>query len=458
MQNTLPHGDFDISDLDGLHLNITVPSGAKGLPVLVFIHGGGFTVGSNAWPQYDQSRLVKLSIDLGMPFIGVSVNYRIGAPGFLTSKELQAAGCKCNNGIRDQRTALLWIKQQIGGFGGDPGKVTLMGQSAGSVACMIHLQSKEALFQQLILMSGSTLLLPPLPPPVSEIAYSLSMKALDLEGLTVDERVAKLIHGPKSDLYEKITPAIPLLPVIDNEVVHPGPSYEELFGGATRVENVLPGTKWCQRILVGDCEFDASIYRGMLEPHKNEIAKRFHNFASRTLCGFPSVVEELERVYNITTETADDAALDNILEWTTDIGFYLPAITIAHTWPGKSYLYHLNEVNPWEGPKRGKAAHIMDVILLFQNFQESLSQDQQAQGKRFAENTICFIAGSDPFPSCQAESNGAMVYGPPASPAGFIKSSEPSDFGRRAVIHKLSGEVGYDTLQRMLGNILAGQW
>ncbi len=69
-----------MSELDGLHLNITVPSVAingssanANLPVFVFIHGGGFSVGSNAWPQYDHAKLVKLSEDIGCPMLGVGI-------------------------------------------------------------------------------------------------------------------------------------------------------------------------------------------------------------------------------------------------------------------------------------------------------------------------------------------------------------------------------------------------
>ena len=75
----LPSKDFAQSDVDCLNLNITFPreslDEASGLPVFVFIHGGGFYNGSNAWPQYDQGRIVKLSSDLGIPVIGVGIKY-----------------------------------------------------------------------------------------------------------------------------------------------------------------------------------------------------------------------------------------------------------------------------------------------------------------------------------------------------------------------------------------------
>ncbi|CAG9950448.1 unnamed protein product [Clonostachys rosea f. rosea IK726] len=131
-QQSLPHQTFDISDRDCLHLTITIPREAKDLPVFIFIHGGRFTIGSNAWPQYDQTKLVRQGVEMGMPFIGVGVNYRVGVPGFLTSADLRTAGYKPNNGIRDQRAALIWVQKFISGFGGDPNKITLAGQSAGA--------------------------------------------------------------------------------------------------------------------------------------------------------------------------------------------------------------------------------------------------------------------------------------------------------------------------------------
>ena len=63
-----------------------------------------------------------------MPFS----SYRVGALGFLTSEELRRSGLTCNNGLRDQMTALLWLKANIGGFGGDPDNITFVGQSAGA--------------------------------------------------------------------------------------------------------------------------------------------------------------------------------------------------------------------------------------------------------------------------------------------------------------------------------------
>src|SRR5687768_995505 len=85
-----------MSSTECLNLNITVPFLASVadtvFPVMVFIHGGGFIMGANSWPQYDPARLVRMSADLGSPLIVVNVNYRLGGPGNLTSEELRNAG------------------------------------------------------------------------------------------------------------------------------------------------------------------------------------------------------------------------------------------------------------------------------------------------------------------------------------------------------------------------------
>ncbi|UPL03134.1 hypothetical protein LCI18_014068 [Fusarium solani-melongenae] len=139
LQHSLPGGQHLVSDTDGLRLNITTPQtleGFKHLPVLVFIHGGNFASGSAMWPQYNMARLAKQSLDSGLPTVCVAINYRVGAPGFLISKEMVDAGIKGNRGLRDQRLALLWLRRHIAGFNGDPDNMTVVGHSAGAVQAL----------------------------------------------------------------------------------------------------------------------------------------------------------------------------------------------------------------------------------------------------------------------------------------------------------------------------------
>ncbi|KAK3987546.1 putative lipase [Cladorrhinum sp. PSN332] len=125
-------GTFPIpGDEDCLFLNVQAPAGASGLPVIVWIHGGGYGLGD---ASQDLSLLIN---ENGKSFIGVSIQYRIGAFGFLASQEVKDNGV-VNAGILDQALALAWVKLHICKFGGDPSKITIAGQSAGAGSVMYH--------------------------------------------------------------------------------------------------------------------------------------------------------------------------------------------------------------------------------------------------------------------------------------------------------------------------------
>ncbi|CAN7982964.1 unnamed protein product, partial [Ixodes hexagonus] len=143
---------------DCLYLNIWVPhrncsdgleSCAEPLPVFVYIHGGLFIWGSSALKLYDGLRFAARS---GM--IYVSFNYRVGVLGFLNASTAALPG---NIGLYDQLEALRWINKNIRFFGGDPGAVTLGGQSAGAIATGYHTMSglSRGLFQRAVLFSGT---------------------------------------------------------------------------------------------------------------------------------------------------------------------------------------------------------------------------------------------------------------------------------------------------------------
>ncbi|KAI5242641.1 carboxylesterase [Aureobasidium subglaciale] len=127
------------------------------LPVLVWIYGGGLTLGSTADPQYNLSGIVEASTLTDNPFIAVSMNYRLGVWGFLNTPVVHAEGSS-NAGLLDQRLALRWVQDNIVSFGGDPYRVTVWGESAGAQSIGIHLTSyngrNDNLFQAAILESG----------------------------------------------------------------------------------------------------------------------------------------------------------------------------------------------------------------------------------------------------------------------------------------------------------------
>ncbi|PYH87985.1 carboxylesterase family protein [Aspergillus ellipticus CBS 707.79] len=118
-------------DEDCLYLNLYAPPNATDLPVLVWIHGGGYGLFG---AEYDPSPMINTN-DNG--FIGVEIQYRLGAFGFLSSAEVKAYGAT-NAGLLDQRFALEWVQQHIAKFGGDPSRVTIGGESSGAGSVMLH--------------------------------------------------------------------------------------------------------------------------------------------------------------------------------------------------------------------------------------------------------------------------------------------------------------------------------
>jgi len=145
-------------DEDCLHLNVWAPDGATQAPVLFFVHGGGNVAGSTT--QGGDTYMLYGGAELAERFgvVVVTVNYRLGALGFLAHEALTAEqGQSGNYGLMDQQAALEWVQSNIGAFGGDPDRVLLFGESAGAVNTCMHVTSpgSEGLFSAAIMQSGS---------------------------------------------------------------------------------------------------------------------------------------------------------------------------------------------------------------------------------------------------------------------------------------------------------------
>lgn len=140
---------------DCLYLNVWTPAKSAGekIPVMVFIHGGAFGQGAGSISLYDGTALAKKGV------IVVTLNYRLGALGFLAHPQLvkeSTNGSSGNYGLLDQLAALDWVQRNIAAFGGDPSRVTIFGESAGASSILLHLVSPQSrgLYQQAIVESG----------------------------------------------------------------------------------------------------------------------------------------------------------------------------------------------------------------------------------------------------------------------------------------------------------------
>jgi len=149
---------------DCLYLNVWTPASRAGekLPVLVYFYGGGLVAGDASEPRYDGAAMARQGI------VAVTVNYRLGAFGFMAHPELSAESPRKtsgNYGFMDQAAALHWVRGNIAAFGGDPGRVTIAGESAGSFSVSAQMASPLAkdLIAGAIGESGALLGMNPLP-------------------------------------------------------------------------------------------------------------------------------------------------------------------------------------------------------------------------------------------------------------------------------------------------------
>lgn len=168
-QQKVPTPNFPIFDNvtniseDCLTLRVDRPANTTStdkLPVMVWIYGGGDTIGQIYDQIYDPSQLLASANGKGTPVIFVAMNYRLGIFGFAASPALNATN-SLNAGLLDQRLALEWVHQNIAAFGGDPENVTIFGESDGATAVGLHITAYGAknttLFKRAIMESGSAL-------------------------------------------------------------------------------------------------------------------------------------------------------------------------------------------------------------------------------------------------------------------------------------------------------------
>lgn len=208
---------------DCLYLNVWAPaktSAKARLPVIVFIHGGGFTVGSSGMALYGGE-----NVAVRGEAIFVNMNYRLGILGYMAHPELTAESpqhASGNYGFLDQIAALQWIQKNIARFGGDPARVTISGQSAGaaSVGTLLASPLAKGLFQRAVLMSGAG---------VSNGAPSLAeseqtglevQKALDANSLhDMRQLPADKVFAVQRDFQFGVSGSVSVKPNIDGYVL-----------------------------------------------------------------------------------------------------------------------------------------------------------------------------------------------------------------------------------------------
>ena len=261
----LPVPGFNPSE-DCLYLNVDTPVEGLGIPVMVWIHGGGFTLGEGL--QADGGTAGDL-IAREVGAVVVSMNYRLGQLGFLAHSELSAEssdGASGNYGLMDQTAALRWVQENIDRFGGDPDNVTIFGESAGAFSVCSHLASATSagLFDKAILQSGSCER--PWPTlPAAEAQGDAFAAALDcdaeqdvlacMRSKSADDVLAALPPAPNFGFNPSLGPTERWGPVLDGSFFTEQPSDSFSSGNFNQVPTILGFTREEARLFVWLGEF-----------------------------------------------------------------------------------------------------------------------------------------------------------------------------------------------------------
>ncbi|WAJ42943.1 carboxylesterase/lipase family protein [Mycobacterium sp. Aquia_216] len=238
-------GKYQPMSEDCLTLNVVAPeSGHDGpLPVMVFVHGGGYILGSSAVPLYDGAALARRGC------VYVSVNYRLGALGCLDLSSLSTPdnAIDSNLYLRDLVLALQWVRDNIAGFGGDPGNVTIFGESAGAciTATLLAVPAAEGLFAQAISESPASGLV-----RSKEISAQFATRFANLLGARPEDAASALMQAPAAQLVElqqqlidqgmeNRLGAFPIGPVIGDDMLPIDPVEAMQCGRAHRVPLIV---------------------------------------------------------------------------------------------------------------------------------------------------------------------------------------------------------------------------
>ncbi|CAG5123028.1 unnamed protein product [Candidula unifasciata] len=208
---------------DCLFLNVFTPTLNGSIPVMVWIHGGAYNTGSGSDFRYDGSTLADRGVVI------VTINYRLGAYGFLSTEDDVMPG---NYGLLDQVLALKWVQKNIHAFGGDPNKVTIFGESAGSSSVSLHVLSplSKGLFHRAIMQSGCSLSVWAVERPASEISVEQYTRQVGARvGCSDDDSEKFLTCLRKVDAQELFNASYVFKHEVDIDIIAP-PRVETKFG------------------------------------------------------------------------------------------------------------------------------------------------------------------------------------------------------------------------------------
>jgi para-nitrobenzyl esterase len=342
---------------DYLSLDIWQPAGGRaGLPVMVFIHGGGFVVGSKDAPVQDGATFARDGI------LYVAINYRMGVDGFLP-----IPGVPTNLGMRDMIAALTWVRDNIAGFGGDPANVTVFGESAGAMAIadLIASPLAKGLFARAIVQSG----------------HGAMTRDIGVAQRLVTKLATLLRITPDRAGYASVTPGAPLLDAVETVSLpttrldlRGADGREPVFGISRFIpvhgDDVLPvepldalrqGAGADVQLLIGSNAEEMNLYlvpSGVRDKLNTAIGKLLAWFVLRK--SQPQAWRVL-KAYGMGRGKPAGQALTDAMN---DLVFRWPARRFAEEHRGRTHMYEFEWRSPRYGGELG-ASHGMELPFVF---------------------------------------------------------------------------------------------
>ena len=381
-------------DEDCLYLNVwTAGSAGDERPVMVWIHGGGFAIGSGAHAVHNGRHFAASGAVL------VTINYRLGPFGFLSHPALSAesgAGASGNYGLMDQIAALEWVQRNIAAFGGDPDNVTIFGESAGgmSVACLLASPLAKGLFHRAIMQSGVAETTTPLRDsrgrePSAEAVGAKIATGLGIVDAASDspQTAARLRDVPAKKLLAAANPRVGMFgkgrrlwPVIDGHVLPRPPA--DIF--ATGQHNDVP-------VLLGSNANEGTLFLRQLQVRR----PLGYAFVVRSLFG-----ADAKRVLKAFPARSAEQIKPALADLVTVSAFIAPTRRTARRLSAQGspvWLYHFTRVSP--GAKRTSmgATHGADVLYVFKTLPPlGFDRTDTAVSSAMHETWLRFATTGDP--------------------------------------------------------------
>jgi para-nitrobenzyl esterase len=362
---------------DCLYLNVfsPLPSGQNGLPVMVWLHGGSNRVGTGADESYDGSSLASHGV------IVVTINYRLGVMGFFSHPELMAESphhSSGNYGLLDQIAALKWVQQNIAQFGGDPGNVTLFGESAGAIDATTLMTSPLAkgLFRRVIAESGPAFgLSPALPLAEAEAVGTAVGKTAAGELANQAEALAALRQMPAdqvADLDARVIAARyknfdPNGSVVDGWLL-PLPPSKAFASGKIQKVDFLAGLNGRELSAFRIGAAAAAKRSAKPPPQKNDLTAAVKKLADAAYPLYGAWTDTAVAMYLARILVHGDIAIDqasNDLLMACPIGAEIALVKSAGA---RAFLYRFDRSIPGKGELKLGAFHGLEVPYVFNTF------------------------------------------------------------------------------------------